>query len=62
MENLKGIIYEKNKNMDYLKVMVFYYLFKVWFYEYYLFRGILDGVFVVLLLVIVMLDIIIVLL
>lgn len=62
MENLKGIIYEKNKNMDYLKVMVFYYLFKVWFYEYYLFRGILDGVFVVLLLVIVTLDIIIVLL
>lgn len=46
--------------MDYLKVMAFYYLFKVRFYEYYLFRGISDGVFVVLLLVIVTLDIIIV--
>ncbi|MCV4932435.1 hypothetical protein OFC23_28605, partial [Escherichia coli] len=31
LENLKGTIHEKNKNMDYSKVMAFYHPFKVRF-------------------------------
>ena len=38
LENLKGTIHEKNKNMDYSKVMAFYHPFKVRFYEYYSFK------------------------
>ena len=49
---------EKNKNMDYSKVMAFYHPFKVRFYEYYSPRGIPDGVSAALLPVTVTLDII----
>lgn len=58
LENLKGTIHEKNKNMDYSKVMAFYHPFKVRFYEYYSPRGIPDGVSAALLPVTVTLDII----
>ena len=58
VENLKGTIHEKNKNMDYSKVMAFYHPFKVRFYEYYSPRGIPDGVSAALLPVTVTLDII----
>ncbi|MBB6976833.1 hypothetical protein HEN91_007550, partial [Escherichia coli] len=51
-------IHEKNKNMDYSKVMAFYHPFKVRFYEYYSPRGIPDGVSAALLPVTVTLDII----
>ncbi|MCU7310150.1 hypothetical protein N6N71_16280 [Escherichia albertii] len=43
LENMKGSIHEKNKKMDYSKVMAFYHPFKVGFYKRYSSGGIPDG-------------------